>query len=1002
MEKITLLTFFEVVSSTVKCWVSSTNTISALGLQIPNLFNFSPQLQNVSLRKCYCHNSISKLRFGRKTFSYGNLYLFLLVSFCGITMTTAQTFPPASSCTSKDLSLVNATMPSTPCETCTPGDIIIKPLTLFINNKTGSTRTSFAFWATLTVINSDGTIDVTNSGPIFRCFGPPLLINGIPKNATTPFLYGNIVYKCGQSLKLTNIWEAWTDASPGATCPVLQANTLTINPKCGTLPVLNIIAGLDATLDITSANCNNTGGSITVTPQGGLPNYSITLVKVGSPDIIRTGIITSTTFSSLASGQYTINIKDANDCPLPVQKTPTVGLPNVSDPPTVITPVVYCQNSTASILTATGTSLLWYSLATGGTGSSTAPTPSTSMAGNTSYWVSQTSLSKCESPRSQIVVTVNVTPAAPTSGGDKTQCEQSPIQTLTATATGGTITWYDAAIGGNLVGSPTKNATGSVTYYAQTSNGTCSSLTRTAVTLTINSAPAAPTSGGDKTQCEQSPIQTLTATATGGTITWYDAATGGNLVGSPTKNTTGSVTYYAQTSNGTCSSLTRTAVTLTINAAPGPPTSGGDKTQCEQSPIQTLTATATGGTITWYDAPTGGNLVESPTKNTTGLVIYYAQASNGTCSSLTRTAVTLTINAAPAVPTSGGDKTQCEQSPIQTLTAAATGGTITWYDAATGGNLVGSPTKNTTGSVTYYAQASNGTCLSLTRTAVTLTINAAPAVPTSGGDKTQCEQSPIQTLTATAIGGTITWYDAATGGNLVGSPTTNITGSVTYYAQASNGTCSSLTRTAVTLAINAVPIAPTFCVVQPSLCSTAKGSVTINSPCGVDYEYSIKNGDAGTWQSAILFANLNPGDVTGIRVRNKNTACISNAASCEVPNCSVSPCPSTTGKIASTDNKTIATAAPILAKTATVGFDAYPVPFKDQLTIKYNFDYVSDVKIEVFDAQGIPILSKTDTNGYFNKEVALDLKLNRQRDQVLVVKVTTNRGSSVKKVISSR
>ena len=38
--------------------------------------------------------------------------------------------------------------------------------------------------------------------------------------------------------------------------------------------------------------------------------------------------------------------------------------------------------------------------------------------------------------------------------------------------------------------------------------------------------------------------------------------------------------------------------------------SGGDQTECEESPIQTLTATATapaGSTVVWYNAPTGGS-----------------------------------------------------------------------------------------------------------------------------------------------------------------------------------------------------------------------------------------------------------------------------------------------------------------------------------------------------------------------------------------------------------
>jgi hypothetical protein len=109
-----------------------------------------------------------------------------------------------------------------------------------------------------------------------------------------------------------------------------------------------------------------------------------------------------------------------------------------------------------------------------------------------------------------------------------------------------------------------------VTYYAEYNDGTCSSLTRTAVVLTINDSPEPPASNGDITECEADPVQTLDAnnalSSTTG-VTWYDAAVGG-AVASPTLN---SVAYYAEYNDGTCSSLTRTAVVLTINDSPEPP-----------------------------------------------------------------------------------------------------------------------------------------------------------------------------------------------------------------------------------------------------------------------------------------------------------------------------------------------------------------------------------------------------------------------------------------------
>ncbi|MBA0883276.1 T9SS type B sorting domain-containing protein [Flavobacterium undicola] len=78
-------------------------------------------------------------------------------------------------------------------------------------------------------------------------------------------------------------------------------------------------------------------------------------------------------------------------------------------PPTVSSPVYYCQGSTAVALTATpspGATLNWYGIAAvGGTASSIAQTPSTTTVGSTSYYVSQT-IGAVESTRSSIVVNV--------------------------------------------------------------------------------------------------------------------------------------------------------------------------------------------------------------------------------------------------------------------------------------------------------------------------------------------------------------------------------------------------------------------------------------------------------------------------------------------------------------------------------------------------------------------------------------------------------------------
>ncbi|TYA56717.1 choice-of-anchor J domain-containing protein [Formosa maritima] len=116
----------------------------------------------------------------------------------------------------------------------------------------------------------------------------------------------------------------------------------------------------------------------------------------------------------------------------------------ISDMPTVETPVAYCLNATAQPLSATPTgsySLIWYTQPVGGTGSTTAPTPDTSVVGDTSYYVANADTNGCESPRAEIIVTVNDAIIPELSFSYETTCivvSDNPIPTLsTGFETGG-------------------------------------------------------------------------------------------------------------------------------------------------------------------------------------------------------------------------------------------------------------------------------------------------------------------------------------------------------------------------------------------------------------------------------------------------------------------------------------------------------------------------------------------------------------------------------------
>ncbi len=74
--------------------------------------------------------------------------------------------------------------------------------------------------------------------------------------------------------------------------------------------------------------------------------------------------------------------------------------------PTGTQTFTYCFNETADQLEATGTGLMWFTTQVGGTGDATAPTPSTTSAGSTSYWVASTNANGCESERLEVQVDV--------------------------------------------------------------------------------------------------------------------------------------------------------------------------------------------------------------------------------------------------------------------------------------------------------------------------------------------------------------------------------------------------------------------------------------------------------------------------------------------------------------------------------------------------------------------------------------------------------------------
>jgi hypothetical protein len=84
-----------------------------------------------------------------------------------------------------------------------------------------------------------------------------------------------------------------------------------------------------------------------------------------------------------------------------------------------------------------------------------------------------------------------------------------------------------------------------------------------------------------------------------------------------------------------------------------------------------------------------------------------------------------------------------------------------------------------------------------------------------------------------------------------------------------------------------------------------------------------------------------------------------------------------------------------------VDFKAYPVPFVDEVSVSYTFDYDTDVKIDVYDMKGALVRQAVDGSYAKGTVGTTKIDLSRTDNQMYFVRVTTKEGTLVKRVIST-
>ena len=648
-------------------------------------------------------------------------------------------------------------------------------------------------------------IEVCDGDPVPDLIAAGNIIQWYDDGALSNLVFTGSPFATGQTA-VGNYTYYVTDSVAGCIASNSDTVVLTIHP-IPAAPIANDTAVCEDNLipDLTA-----TGTNIQWYSDGGLT----TLVFGGSP--FATG--------ETLPGTYTYYLtQTVNGCESPADTVTLIIHPDATAP--IANDTAVCEDAIIPDLTATGTSIQWYSdgalttlVATG------SPYASGQTAvGTYTYYVTQT-INGCESPADTVTLNINALPATVVAS-DQSVCEGQIVPDLTSTGTN--VIWYDDAALTSVVGagnlfSTGQTAAGTYIYYVtQTDGNNCESIPDTAV-LTIFAIPAAPFAG-DTTVCFGDPVPDLTAT--GSTIQWYSDGSLSTLVfsGNPFatgQTAVGTYTYYVTQTLSGCESLADT-VSLTISTTPPSPVAT-DSTICEGDPTPTLSV-ASGSNVVWFSdgaltTIVGTGLTFTPAVSAAGTYNFYVTDSlNGCGQSLADTAV-LVITPLPSAPVAA-DQSVCQGFPIPDLTA--TGTSIQWYDDGALTNLVftGSPFatgQTAPGVYTYYVTQTVNNCEGPADT-VTLTIFAIPAAPVAAYQSV-CENVTIPDLTAT--GSNVQWYDDGALTNLVftGSPFATgqtTAGTYTYYVTQTVNGCESPADT-VTLTIYAIPAAPV--AVDQSVC----------------------------------------------------------------------------------------------------------------------------------------------------------------------------------------
>jgi len=526
----------------------------------------------------------------------------------------------------------------------------------------------------------------------------------------------------------------------------------------------------------------------------------------------------------------------------------------------------------------------------------------------------------CADATSEVTITNNTLPTAPTVGSNSPLCIGGTLNLTSSTVADATsYNWT----GPNGFTSTSQNPTltnviaamtGTYSVTVTASNG-CTSVAAT-TSVTVNAKPSSPTAGSNSPLCVTGTINLTASNVTGATsYNWtgpngFTSTSQNPSIANATAAMSGTYSVTVTTSGSGCTSATAGTTTVTVNTQPTAPTASSNSPLCVTGTINLTASNVTGATSYNWTGPNGftsttqNPSIANATAAMSGTYSVTVTTSGSGCTSATAGTTTVTINSQPTAPTASSNSPLCITGTINLTASNVTGATsYNWtgpngFTSTTQNPSIANATASMSGTYSVTVTTSGSGCTSATAGTTTVTINSQPTAPTASSNSPLCITGTIN-LTASNVTGATSYnwtgpngFTSTTQNPSIANATASMNGTYSVTVTTSGSGCTSASAGTTTVTVNTQPAAPTAGSNGP-VCNNNAINLSASNVAGASsYNWTGPNGFTSTSQNpTISNATSAMAGTYSVTVTTSGSGCTSAAGTTTV---TINPVPSIT------------------------------------------------------------------------------------------------------------